>query len=957
MSPGALEPLSFAQLGFLLTFISVNRKFLKRNISTSLPSKKFLERKLMVNPLALRKTALTLFVALLTSLFSPIGSLNSSTPANAASVDFSGEYLNFDASTMVVLNGNSASPTVGLTLLYPSAGVIEGVAVDVTVELIAVTNSNNAPFSWDEPSDGQFSNVQLNQDQKDLIILSMGASSKPIEIVLRFRFWESGTVAYVSPRVSGVEVQLRNVLINTYDLDANQYVAFSGFQSYDLDVTTSIVVSQIAGTRLVKFLGPSGGMSGNDSFTIGRARVIYDQVSSVDIQIAAPSGALYGLQFGAGVDWPSSVRASNLFNGEPTSTDTTKYVVPGLSSALNLSDFGDYSDPDSNPFFDVKFEASSDLGGLQLYDGSSTISPSAGSTVSVETISTGRLSYLLAVSSPATVSFRVGDGLTYSATVYSLNLLPSTLPQEITFPEVLTPLDPNAGAFSSSATSSSGLQVTLTTNTPDVCSIDANGTDIVPLITNARTACSVTATQPGDQTYASAQPVTRTFYFSNQSITFPAISDQLFVSGGAISSSAVASSTLPVTLVSLTTAVCTVSGLDIQFVATGSCTVRAEQNGGTTGGVTYISAFPVVRSFQLTAFDLSYDANTGTGTTPAGLTDVNSATVGTGSLSKSGFDFAGWNSANDGSGNDYATGSSIALTADLTLYAKWVATITFDAQGGSAVASQQYIFGQAGISLPTSSKGGATLQGWSLTPTGAVLSGTYSSGSATLYAIWSDGESSPMPYTGPVVIQVSPNVVSTEGGELVTVTGKRLGQGQHVVIDGNQLPLSFSSPTQFSFLMPSLPQGVWDLEYTYDGGARLTIMRAITTVPPRKVESGADANDSGLTGEAQPKPWSAMAVASKFAPGSPVINRAVRAEVVKMLRKYSSIATHIDCTGFTMGPTVLRVDAKLSMDRAVNVCNLIKKLRPRLEVISMQGKQELRLGGEIRRVEVRFYRK
>lgn len=909
---------------------------------------------------SVRNLAFATVLALLFSIFSPvIGSWNPSQSASAASVDFSGEYLNFDASTMVVLNGNSTSPTVGNTFLYPSAGVIEGVSVDVTVEIVAsIDQADPNDFTWDPASSGQFTGVTLNQAQKDLLILSM----ENWDVVFRYKFWESGTATYANSAVTGIAVELKNLVINTYDLDLDQWVAFSSFQQYEVNNVNPVNVSLIAGTTLIKFLGPSGGYSGDDSFTKGRARVLYDQVSTVDIRVNAPGGSLYGIQFGAGVPWSTFDTFANSFNVAPTSSDTTKYLVPGTASTINVGDFGDYSDTDNNPFFDVKLEASSDLGGLQYFDGTSTVSPSAGSTVSVEAITAGRLSYLLPSATAATVSFRVGDGLTYSPAIYSLNLLPATQPQVITFPEAPGPVDPTSGAFSSSATTSSTLQVTLTSNTPSVCTIDANGTDIIPQITNARSACSVTATQDGDATFASAEPVTRIFYFSNQVITFPAISDQAFVAGGAISSSAVADSTLPVTLTSLNTAICTISGLDIQFVATGSCNVRAEQPGGATGSpsVTYVSAFPVVRSFQLTSFNLTYDANTGTGTAPSDLVSVTTATVGTGSLVKSGFDFAGWNSNSTGSGTDYATGSSIALTSNLTLFAKWVATLTFDPQGGSTVPDEEYVFGQAGITLPTSNKSGFSFQGWSLTPTGDVITGTYSSGSATLYAIWSGGGSElPAPvYNGPIVTLVAPKVVTTEGGELVTVTGKRLGVGQHVVIDGNQLPLSFSSPTEFSFLMPSLEEGVWDLEYTYDGGARLTILRAITTVPPASNQpSESEGDDSTTSTEAEVRPWSAMAVASKFAPGSPVINKWVRTEVVLMIRKYASIATHIDCTGFTMGPTVLSVDAKLSMDRAVAVCGLIKKLRPRLEVISMQGKQELRLGGEIRRVEVRFFRR
>jgi hypothetical protein len=158
--------------------------------------------------------------------------------------------------------------------------------------------------------------------------------------------------------------------------------------------------------------------------------------------------------------------------------------------------------------------------------------------------------------------------------------------------------------------------------------------------------------------------------------------------------------------------------------------------------------------------------------------------------------------------------------------------------------------------------------------------------------------------------------------------------------------------------MPALAVQMWDMLYTYGGGARRTYMNAITVIPDAvipvaPVEPG---TASPVAPRPNPKPWSAMEIASKFAPGSPVINSAVRHEVNLMLRKHARFATTIQCTGFTMGPTVLRVDAKLSSDRAANVCRLIKQLRPKLNVISTKGQQELRLGGEIRRVEVRFSR-
>jgi hypothetical protein len=91
-----------------------------------------------------------------------------------------------------------------------------------------------------------------------------------------------------------------------------------------------------------------------------------------------------------------------------------------------------------------------------------------------------------------------------------------------------------------------------------------------------------------------------------------------------------------------------------------------------------------------------------------------------------------------------------------------------------------------------------------------------------------------------------------------------------------------------------------------------------------------------------------------FDPGSSVINSRVRAQVEAMVRLYGSIATRVECSGFTMGPTVLKRDAALSKARAVAVCGLIKDLRPRITIVKAIGKQETKLGGAVRRVEALF---
>ena len=210
---------------------------------------------------------------------------------------------------------------------------------------------------------------------------------------------------------------------------------------------------------------------------------------------------------------------------------------------------------------------------------------------------------------------------------------------------------------------------------------------------------------------------------------------------------------------------------------------------------------------------------------------------------------------------------------------------------------------------------------------------------------------SPEPYNGPEIISIVPNVVKTDGGETVVVTGRRLGSAVDLTIGG--IKVSFITPTEtgFKFVMPAGTAGLKDMVYGY-GGGKLTFVSAVRAEAP-KIYTPNNPIPGG-TQNPEPMPWSAIGVANMFDPGSSVVTPRVRSQVIAMLRQYGSIATSVECSGFTMGPTVLKRDAALSKARAVAVCGLIKELRPRLTVVKATGKQETKLGGVIRRVEVLF---
>ena len=73
---------------------------------------------------------------------------------------------------------------------------------------------------------------------------------------------------------------------------------------------------------------------------------------------------------------------------------------------------------------------------------------------------------------------------------------------------------------------------------------------------------------------------------------------------------------------------------------------------------------------------ITFNANGGSGTVPSAISTYVGVTntIPSSSLTRTGYTFRGWNTASDGSGTVYATGSDITPTGDVTLYAQWEKT-------------------------------------------------------------------------------------------------------------------------------------------------------------------------------------------------------------------------------------------------------------------------------------------
>lgn len=114
-------------------------------------------------------------------------------------------------------------------------------------------------------------------------------------------------------------------------------------------------------------------------------------------------------------------------------------------------------------------------------------------------------------------------------------------------------------------------------------------------------------------------------------------------------------------------------------------------------------------------------------------------------LTKTGWTFAGkWNTNSALAGTDYVAGSQFVISANMNLYAKWTATVTFDGQGATAQPDPQSIT----ITTPTTTlstlppaptKTSYVFGGWYTQPNGGgspVTGTTQISQGMTVYAYW-----------------------------------------------------------------------------------------------------------------------------------------------------------------------------------------------------------------------------
>ncbi len=225
------------------------------------------------------------------------------------------------------------------------------------------------------------------------------------------------------------------------------------------------------------------------------------------------------------------------------------------------------------------------------------------------------------------------------------------------------------------------------------------------------------------------------------------------------------------------------------------------------GSNSYISGIHV--TYYPGTITVTYDNNGGSGTIEDDTDTSVTLSDGTGFTAPTGYAFAGWNTANDGSGTSYTAGQE-GITESLDLYATWTQNGNVNANTGSANTTYTATLNATSIAIDAApTKAGNVLKGYYTETTGGtkvanadgtlVASTSYTdengkwtnSGVApTLYAQWEEI----VYYT----VTLNPN-----GGEIVDATGWTLDNGQYKkenIVSGTELTLPTFTKTDNTFM-------------------------------------------------------------------------------------------------------------------------------------------------------------
>lgn len=163
-------------------------------------------------------------------------------------------------------------------------------------------------------------------------------------------------------------------------------------------------------------------------------------------------------------------------------------------------------------------------------------------------------------------------------------------------------------------------------------------------------------------------------------------------------------------------------------------------------------------------------------------------------------------------------------------------------------------------------------------------------------------------YTGPLITQLSRQVLNANQSTNVVLTGEKLSMVTEVRVGTRVVPFTRPTPSTIRINIPGLEVGIYDIVLVYSGGAQITHQAALRVTPQigrSSITSWFAANRSQLSMS------TVQAITREFAG---------RTDVEK-----------VRCTGSTSGSSYSPALRRLALQRAKSACFLVKSVLPEVE--------------------------
>ena len=460
------------------------------------------------------------------------------------------------------------APALSSYVLSPTAAVTGDFNGDGKLDL-AVASDGYGVILVPGNGDGTFSPVSIFQDGDDGAISiaagDLNGDGQPDLITANRRY-----------NISNAEVRVKSghsdgTLQNALKLPSGQFPVAVTLDDLNNDGILDIVTANNTDNNLSVFLGNGDGTfraavnyrAGAEPASVVTAD--FNNDGNIDLAVANKSGGNVSILLG---------------NGDGTFGAATNYAVGSTPSSVVVNDF----DGDGKPDIAVANSGSGSVG-LLSGNGDGTFRavvsyPVGGTPVSIMTADfngDGRPDMAVANRSGNNVSVLLGA--------------PGTpRPQTITFASIPTQ-EFAKGVLSLVAAASSNLPVSYLSNSISKCTVQNSTVTFV-----SSGLCSITALQSGNAIYAAATVVTQSFNVTatSNTITFPQPAD-VALTAGPVAMVAQAISSLPVSYLSNTLTVCSVTGSSVSLLSAGTCSITATESGNGA----FAAAPPVTRTFNV----------------------------------------------------------------------------------------------------------------------------------------------------------------------------------------------------------------------------------------------------------------------------------------------------------------------------------------------------------------------